>query len=169
MHIACSYRLVRARMTPPKTVVPPLSAFPTLLSKVSKQYEAALESGAVFFYPSKVAILRQDLRGAPAASSSSSSPAKAPCVPWTVRCVPALLDKAREKHVKAKQQHGAQKPTEGGKDAAAGEKGEAEKPQQNSSDVFAPPYHPGLLIEELPEHTFLVSKDPSGGSNVSSS
>lgn len=109
--------------------VPPLSSISSVLGKVARQYEGALQANSIFFYPSKVTVLSQNLEG-----SSSSS------IPWTIRCVPALLDKAKEKRNEQTS------------------KNEQSTKQQNPQDVFAPPYHPDLLVEELPRHTVLLNK-----------
>ncbi|WFD27482.1 ATP adenylyltransferase [Malassezia nana] len=58
-------------------------------------------------------------------------------VPWHVRNVPALLKKPK---------------------AASESQKESEKPQQNPVDVFAPPYVPNLLVQELEEFTVLLNK-----------
>lgn len=112
--------------------IPSLSSLPQLLARVSQRYESAVKANSVYFYPSKVSILGQDLPG----SSKSTH------LPWAIRCVPALLDKAKEK----KQKSSRDIPS----DALV-------QPTQNPHDVFAPPYHPDLLIEELSQHTLLVS------------
>lgn len=111
-------------------VVPSLGALTLLLGKVLKQYESAVAAKSVNFYPSQLSIAPQDVAG----------PSKPSSIAWTIRCVPALLDKEREKIAK--------------KDSAKPQ--ESNGAQQNSDDVFAPPYHPDLLVEELPEHTVLV-------------
>ncbi|MCO5599886.1 hypothetical protein L7F22_053993 [Adiantum nelumboides] len=120
------------------SVVPSLSSVSSILTKVARQYESALNTNSIFFYPSKVTILSQDVEG----SSKSTT------IPWTIRCVPALLDKAKEKHQQNSESTSA-KASDLTKDA---------KKQQNPSDVFAPPYHPDLLVEELPKHTILLNK-----------
>jgi sulfate adenylyltransferase (ADP) / ATP adenylyltransferase len=120
------------------SVVPSLSSVSSILTKVARQYESALNTNSIFFYPSKITILSQDVEG----SSKSTT------IPWTIRCVPALLDKAKEKHQQNSETTSA-KASDLTKDA---------KKQQNPSDVFAPPYHPDLLVEELPKHTILLNK-----------
>lgn len=120
------------------SVVPSLSSVSSILTKVARQYESALNTNSIFFYPSKITILSQDVEG----SSKSTT------IPWTIRCVPALLDKAKEKHQQNSETTSA-KTSDLTKDA---------KKQQNPSDVFAPPYHPDLLVEELPKHTILLNK-----------
>lgn len=77
----------------------------------------------------------------------------AACVQFQVRLVPALLKKPTD----AKSQIG-DKPAPSSKeetgleqDAAAASK------EQNKKDVFAPPYVPNLLVQELGDHVVLVS------------
>lgn len=118
-------------MTPSTSAVPSLASLTTLLGKVVKQYESALKAQSINFYPSQLTIVPQEIAG----SSKSTS------IPWTIRCVPALLDKAKEKT--SEKEHSTTPKQEKG-------------PQQNSDDVFSPPYHPDLLVQELPEHTVLV-------------
>lgn len=120
------------------SVVPSLTSFNSILTKVARQYESALNTNSIFFYPSKVTILPQDVEG----SSKSTT------IPWTIRCVPALLDKAKEKH-RSDPKSTSAKASDLTKDT---------KNQQNPNDVFAPPYHPDLLVEELPKHTILLNK-----------
>jgi hypothetical protein len=109
------------------SAVPSLDALTLLLEKVVQRYESALKAKSINFYPSQLTIAPQDIAG----------PSKSSSVPWTIRCVPALLEKAKEKPAQ---------PTE-------------HTPQSKDKDVFAPPYHPDLLVEELPEHTVLVSQN----------
>ncbi|UZJ52128.1 hypothetical protein CBS101457_001448 [Exobasidium rhododendri] len=120
-------------MTTSTTAVPSLASLTSLLENVVRRYESALEARSVNFYPSQLTIAPQKIAG-----SSKSS-----ILPWTVRCVPALLDKAKEKSTKDDQQE-AQK--------------EESSNQQKNIDVFAPPYHSDLLVEELPQHTVLLNK-----------
>jgi ATP adenylyltransferase len=124
-------------MSAPTPIVPSLAALTQLLGNVLKQYESAVAAKSVNFYPSQLSIAPQDVAG----------PSKPASIAWTVRCVPALLDKEREKVAKKNNQQPDNKANEsnGGK-------------QQNSDDVFAPPYHPDLLVQELPEHTVLLNK-----------
>ncbi|CDW98460.1 hypothetical protein, partial [Sporisorium scitamineum] len=59
-------------------------------------------------------------------------------VVWQIRTVPALLKKPKANGAPAQ---------------------EESKPQQNKSDVFAPPYVPNLLVKELgPDHVMLLNK-----------
>jgi ATP adenylyltransferase len=120
-------------MTTSTSAVPSLASLTSLLGKVLKQYESALKEKSISFYPSQVTIVPQEIAG----------PSKTTTIPWTIRCVPALLEKAKEK-VAAKSQD--KLPST-----------DSKRHQQNVDDVFAPPYHPGLLVEELPQHTVLVS------------
>jgi ATP adenylyltransferase len=109
--------------------------YPALLRKVSTQYDKALKAKSLFYYPSKVTVLEQEVAG----PSEQHGPAR---IPWTIRCVPALLDKAKEKQ-------NSSKPSDS----------DSPRPKmQNPDDVFAPPYHPDLLVEELGEHTILLNK-----------
>lgn len=124
-------------------VVPSLSSFSSILTKVARQYESALNSNSIFFYPSKVSILPQDIEGS----------ARSTTIPWTIRCVPALLDKAKEKNQREKHVTST-KASDVNKDAQK----QQQQRQQNPNDVFAPPYHPDLLVEELPKHTILLNK-----------
>lgn len=55
-------------------------------------------------------------------------------VPWHIRNVPALLKKPK----------------------ALSESQDTERPQQNKVDVFAPPYVPNLLVQELDDFALLV-------------
>lgn len=114
--------------------IPSLASLTALLNKVVKQYDSALNAKSLNFYPSKVTILPQDVAG----------PSRPTSIPWTIRCVPALLDKAKEKKSKTETKGRSSPPKKAG-------------PQESSDDVFAPPYHSDLLVEELPEHTILVS------------
>lgn len=117
----------------PRTV-PSLASLTPLLGKVLRQYDAGVRAKSVNFYPSLVSVASQSIPG----------PSQSTSIPWTIRCVPALLEKAKSKA-----------RVEGGKDAQQAP-APASSPQQKSSDVFAPPYHPDLLVEEMLEHTILV-------------
>ncbi|KAL4401902.1 bifunctional AP-4-A phosphorylase/ADP sulfurylase [Malassezia pachydermatis] len=94
---------------------------------VSQQYDKAIREGDAFFYDSDVHVIE------PRVGKDEES---IKTVPWHVRNVPALLKKRQAKSEETKEKES--------------------KPQQNSSDVFAPPYVPNLLVKEGPDFTVLV-------------
>lgn len=119
---------------------PPLpSDLPSLLKS---RYEAALASGAAFFYPSEI----HSVRDKPEETQIQ--------LQWSIRRCEALREKAKEK----KRKEGEAR----GKSETAGASSTATKSQQkggqNPDDVFAPPYDQNLLIAELGDHTLLLNK-----------
>ncbi|KAN0065167.1 bifunctional AP-4-A phosphorylase/ADP sulfurylase [Thecaphora frezii] len=119
----------------------------SLPSRVKKQYEKALEAGDAFFYPSdKIVVLRDSLPSGEDGTQVGSS------VDWQVRIVPALLKKPKSNLDKEKE--GKENLLE----EEEGQKKGDDKPEQNKDDVFAPPYVPNLLVQELGDHVILLNK-----------
>lgn len=109
----------------------PDSDLRSLATEVKKKFDIAIGSGDAFFYPSEKITL---------VTSSSTS------IPWQIRTVPALLKKPTPNP-------NADSESENQKED------KLNKPQQNKSDVFAPPYVPNLLVRELGnEHVLLLNK-----------
>lgn len=119
------------------SAIPSLDSLTSLLGKVLKQYESAVKAKSVNFYPSQLTIASQDIPGPSGCSTS---------IPWTIRCVPALLDKEKDKVAKKSNKSETSNTVNNGSQ------------QQNKDDVFSPPYQSDLLVEELPEHTVLLNK-----------
>lgn len=119
-------------MTHKASAIPSLNSLTLLLGKVLKQYENAVKAKSVNFYPSQSTIALQDIPG----------PSSTISIPWTIRCVSALLDKEKDKMAKKSTSNSESNGSQ----------------QQNKEDVFSPPYHSDLLVEELPEHTVLLNK-----------
>ena len=131
----CCHCWTMAERGQPTATVPSLASLTPLLGKVLRQYDAGVRAKSVNFYPSQVSVASQTVPG----------PSQSTSIPWTIRCVPALLEKAKSK-AKAEEGKEAQRSP-----------ALVTLPQHKSNDVFAPPYHPDLLVEEMLEHTILVS------------
>ncbi|PWZ00229.1 hypothetical protein BCV70DRAFT_200381 [Testicularia cyperi] len=120
-----------------------VSALPTeaelrpLAAKVKKQFDVAIAEGDAFFYPSEAITLQE---------STDTG------VLWQIRTVPALLKKPKAN---------ASSEVDGKAEDSTKDEKEDSKPkkaEQNKSDVFAPPYVPNLLVEELDDHIVLLNK-----------
>ncbi|PWN88146.1 hypothetical protein FA10DRAFT_268365 [Acaromyces ingoldii] len=160
--------------------LPSMQALAGLAARVGQCYAGALSAKAAFFYPSNVVVMRQTFE-APSSSSSKRGVAGATSVPWTIRCVPALLDKAREKAAKGSSAPGgpaaaapAAAPAPASSSSSSSQGGGTSG--QNPKDVFSPPYDDRLLVSDdqathrgytillnkfcvVPRHFLLVTRD----------
>lgn len=114
----------------PSHITNPDSDLKSLALAVKKKFDVAIAQGDAFFYPSeKITVQESEATG----------------VLWQIRTVPALL----------------KKPKANGTDSCSEEteqQANVSKPEQNKSDVFAPPYVPNLVVRELAEHVMLLNK-----------
>ena len=116
----------------------PDSELKMLATEVKQKFDIAIAQGDAMFFPSEKITLQES---------------EATGVLWQIRTVPALLKKPK-----------AANPSSASITPKAEEKKEKEakkeeKPEQNRSDVFAPPYVPNLLVKELgAEHVMLLNK-----------
>lgn len=108
----------------------PDSELKSLATQVKKKLDLAIDAGDAFFYPSEQVTLQESA---------------ATGVLWQIRTVPALLKKPKANDAPSQDQETKQE--------------EVKKPEQNKSDVFAPPYVPNLHVRDLgPDHVVLLNK-----------
>ncbi len=114
------------------------SELKSLATEVKKKFDIAIAEGDAFFYPSEKVTLQES---------------KDTGVLWQIRTVPALLKKPKD----LKSSSSTEEKEE--EEQKQEEEKKEDKPQQNKSDVFAPPYVPNLLVKELGEdHVMLLNK-----------
>lgn len=167
---------------PSSSALPSLQSLAGLAARVGKCYTGALASKAAFFYPSKVVVVRQTFEAPASASGSKANSAKsqtaaaAMSVPWTIRCVPALLDKARDSAAKRAASSDASASTQAPSDSKDTSNKDSNNGGQNPKDVFSPPYDANLLVSDdqawhrgytlllnkfcvVPKHFLLVTRE----------